>query len=146
MEDSLIQRMSQLSDRLQGLPERFGVPDYQHVVELVRRGDIPEGSYVPTEEKITLEPTPKVSQLSSKGTMAVLKDRAALGDGNVSLKYRVYNVTGISAAQFSSEEELQGEWIIDGKRGYVGLYVERELTGWKVMLRSPLDPSAIPAL
>jgi hypothetical protein len=137
---SLVQRMTALNDRLQGLPIRFGVPQFRPVV--IRKKVLEPGALIPTVSYLPLSPTPQVSTVSPHYVGYKLDENLTLSKDDLVVK-------GVSR-RYSYEllTEAVDVWLVDAipnGSGYTGVEClpiwiqDSELLSWTVTLRRQVD-------
>lgn len=138
---NLVQRMTALNDRLQSIPQRFGVPQYRAIA--IRKKVIPEGQVVPVISYLLLKPNPQITNVSGRYIGLQIAQ-------NVTLSADDLMVTGISRAYgYDLLTENVDVWLVDakpdGNGGYTGvphycLYVkDSELLTWEATLTRQKD-------
>ena len=131
---TLIQRMTDLNARLLSLPQRFGLTAYSHVVR-VHHYRVPEGSTLPIETVVEITPNPSIVPMSP--SLMGSTTMGSLLDSNMSLGRYDYTVKDLTLNY--TPEELDGDWEVDGVRGWRLLNLRPKETTYTATIRKPPD-------
>jgi hypothetical protein len=126
---SLISNAVKLQARLLNLPRRAGLVQYSHSVKVIQ-SRIVEGQITPVERTILIQPNPKVQPIPARLVGTILSNDIVLSEKDLLITNIVLSY---------SEQDLQGEWEIDGHRGYRLIQLIPETTTYKAIVSAPYD-------
>lgn len=126
---TLINRATKLHARLLNLPKRAGLVQYSHRIRVIHSTS-PDGQILPVERTIWIQPNPKVQPLPSRLVGTVLSNDITLSEKDLLVTNLVLSY---------SEADLQGEWEVDGHRGYRLLQLTPKTTTYHAIVAAPYD-------
>lgn len=130
--DKLTDRLTGVADRLRGLADKFGLPEWEHTV-VIKYSDLPEsGGFIPVENSYTVSPNPKVESIPEKLAGVVVS-------GDVVIGIEDYIVTNLTKTLPAEAYHPRNTWSIDGVDGYTVIRIEEKSTGYEAIIRKPLE-------
>ncbi|MBW4525103.1 MAG: hypothetical protein KME18_07890 [Phormidium tanganyikae FI6-MK23] len=127
---SLVQRLTTLQSKLLELPRQFGVPQYQHSIRVIQQ-NFPNGSITPIETVFKIAPNPKVQPVPTRLVGSVFS-------ADVVVSERDLLITDL-VRLYTEADLLNGDWEVNGVRGYRLIQLIPGTTTYSAILRAPFD-------
>lgn len=133
---TLIARMTNLHDRLTGLPIRFGIPQHRPVV--VVKEELPNGALFPALSYMLIDPLPTIQSVPLKLAGSVFSGQLVLSQDDLIVRGISRNLT---REQLTQDVDI---WLIDAQESggvWSGLRCrclhldDSEPLTWKAILR-----------